>query len=60
LLSFRNKKAKEWIRGRQNWQIHLKEAIGGHTNWVWVHCASAGEFEQGKPVIERLKMNLLA
>jgi len=55
LLSFRNKKAKEWILGRQNWQIHLKEAIGGHTNWVWVHCASAGEFEQGKPVIERLK-----
>ena len=55
LLSFRNTKAKEWIRGRKNWRLLLQEGIGKHSKWVWVHCASAGEFEQGKPVIELLK-----
>lgn len=25
--------------------------------WVWVHAASLGEFEQGRPLIERIKAN---
>ncbi|RYY39385.1 MAG: 3-deoxy-D-manno-octulosonic acid transferase [Chitinophagaceae bacterium] len=24
-------------------------------SWIWMHCASAGEFEQGKPVLEALR-----
>ena len=24
---------------------------------VWIHCASLGEFEQGRPVIEKIKLN---
>jgi len=55
LLAFKNKKAKEWIIGRENWQHALQHAIGDHKSWIWMHCASAGEFEQGKPVIENLK-----
>jgi 3-deoxy-D-manno-octulosonic-acid transferase len=29
--------------------------IGGKKNRVWMHCASLGEFEQGRPVIESLR-----
>lgn len=33
----------------------LKEKIEPDTRYVWFHAASLGEFEQGRPVIERLK-----
>ncbi|MDF2433395.1 MAG: 3-deoxy-D-manno-octulosonic-acid transferase [Mucilaginibacter sp.] len=49
LVSFFNKKAKLWIKGRKNCQfIHFTDSI-------WFHFASLGEFEQGRPVLERLK-----
>ncbi|RYY87686.1 MAG: 3-deoxy-D-manno-octulosonic acid transferase [Chitinophagaceae bacterium] len=47
-------KAKAWITGRRNWEHDLqKKRTEG--SWVWMHCASAGEFEQGKPVLEALR-----
>ena len=30
----------------------LKEATKNQKNIVWFHCASLGEFEQGKPIIQ--------
>lgn len=54
LASFRNEKAKQWIKGRKNWQNKLKETISPQDKVVWFHCASLGEFEQGRPVIEEL------
>lgn len=52
-----NNKAKKWVDGRQNWQQQLalswKAQAGDFV--VWVHCASLGEFEQGRPVIEQLR-----
>jgi len=50
-----NPKAKSWIKGRKNLFIRLEKAIGKDEHPVWVHCASLGEYEQGKPVIERIK-----
>jgi 3-deoxy-D-manno-octulosonic-acid transferase len=50
-----NPKAKEWIRGRKNLLAQLRDKINPADNVIWVHCASAGEFEQAKPVIEALK-----
>lgn len=55
VAALRNKKAKEWITGRKNWYEELKQKINPADKIVWVHCASAGEFEQGKPVIEEIK-----
>lgn len=46
-----NPKAKQWIDGRkQPWPIipHSSQPL------AWVHCASLGEFEQAKPIIEAL------
>ena len=33
----------------------LSEKIGVTDKTIWVHCASLGEFEQGLPIIEKLK-----
>ena len=50
-----NEKAKAWIGGRKNFFKELESEFSAKKQTIWIHCASAGEFEQGKPVIERLK-----
>ena len=59
LASTRSAKAKQWIDGRRNWQekaIRKKEELAdGKDPLIWMHCASLGEFEQGRPLIEWLK-----
>lgn len=50
-----NPKAKQWIHGRKHLFKELAKKISPSDQIIWMHCASAGEFEQGKPVIERLK-----
>jgi 3-deoxy-D-manno-octulosonic-acid transferase len=60
LLSWKNKKARLWLAGRRNIFADLsnwKNKIGTSHKIIWVHCASLGEFEQGRPVIEKLKQN---
>jgi 3-deoxy-D-manno-octulosonic-acid transferase len=47
-----NTKAKLWVSGRKNWQNILQQ--NAHLV-VWMHCASLGEFEQGRPVLEKIK-----
>jgi 3-deoxy-D-manno-octulosonic-acid transferase len=56
LASLWNPKAKAWVTGRKNWKAQLKAVRqkAGTRKLVWVHCASLGEFEQGRPVIEAL------
>lgn len=50
-----NQKAKTWIKGRKNWQSYLAKATEDWDGCVWFHCASLGEFEQGRPLIERFR-----
>ena len=50
-----NKKAAAWVAGRRNIFEHLQHSLLPGDRFIWVHCSSAGEFEQGKPVIEALK-----
>jgi 3-deoxy-D-manno-octulosonic-acid transferase len=60
LVSFWNKKAKLWITGRKNVFEKLQTALKFSTNkkTIWMHCASLGEFEQGRPVLQKIKENL--
>ena len=51
-----NAKAKKWVQGRKNIFTRLEKAIPNNEKIIWVHCSSLGEFEQGKPVIEKLKL----
>ena len=55
VVSLWNPKAKQWIVGRKNWQKKLNQALGDKKNIHWFHCASLGEFEQARPLIERIK-----
>ncbi len=55
LLSFFNKKAALWHRGRQGFFHKWKGFDAGGRQVIWFHCASLGEFEQGRPVIEEIK-----
>jgi 3-deoxy-D-manno-octulosonic-acid transferase len=50
-----NSKAKLWITGRRGLWERLKEVSASERPVVWVHCSSLGEFEQGRPVIEKLR-----
>lgn len=55
LAAIGNQKAKQWVEGRKGWQEKLKGQLPEGTRIIWFHCASAGEFEQAKPLIEELK-----
>jgi len=59
LASIFNKKAKLWINGRKNLFTDLVVKIKNHNpaqKKYWFHCASLGEFEQGRPLIEAIKI----
>ena len=55
LLSPFNQKAALWHRGRQGFFRKWKEFDAGGRKVIWFHCASLGEFEQGRPVIEEIR-----
>jgi 3-deoxy-D-manno-octulosonic-acid transferase len=55
LLSPVNSKARLWTRGRKRWETLLHEKINPENINIWIHCASLGEFEQGRPLIEAIK-----
>ncbi|MEZ5105601.1 MAG: glycosyltransferase N-terminal domain-containing protein [Draconibacterium sp.] len=50
-----NKKARQFVQGRRNWKENLQQKIDKKASYIWFHCASLGEFEQGRPVIEEIK-----
>jgi 3-deoxy-D-manno-octulosonic-acid transferase len=59
-IAFRSPKAKNWLAGRQNYFQKLqawKATLTPTDKVIWVHCASLGEFEQGRPLIESIKKN---
>lgn len=51
-----NEKARKMVAGQRETFSTLSKALSGNTQpVVWMHCASLGEFEQGRPVLEGLK-----
>jgi 3-deoxy-D-manno-octulosonic-acid transferase len=60
---FGNQKAKQWIDGRKDIFQKLSEFSRlpdgqgiSDSRLIWFHCSSLGEFEQGRPVMEKLRM----
>lgn len=49
-----NPKARLWLLGRRQFPVLSQNA---DSKTVWMHCASLGEFEQGRPVLEHLKVS---
>lgn len=56
VASMFNEKAKKMHRGRHHLFDNLTSTFESETSPIaWFHCASLGEFEQGRPIIERFK-----
>jgi 3-deoxy-D-manno-octulosonic-acid transferase len=60
IASIFNPKARKWIAGRKGIFKRLKASIPATDKIIWIHCASLGEFEQGRPLIESLRKNFPA
>ena len=58
LASFFNKKAELWVNGRKDVFSRIKLQVTDNQSIIWFHCASLGEFEQGRPLIEKIKKTL--
>jgi len=52
-----NQKIKLFVDGRNETFSKLESSIKKDDEVVWMHAASLGEFEQGRPIIEKLKEN---
>lgn len=56
ISNFFNSKAKLWFEGRKNLLEKIEQEVGGFSGeTIWVHCASLGEFEMARPIIEGIK-----
>lgn len=53
IASFFNKKADLFLEGRKSQHVRLKSLALLSESRVWFHFSSLGEFEQGRPLIER-------
>ena len=58
LISPFNSRASLWVKGRKKWAEKISEKIKPGDRVIWIHCASLGEFEQGRPVIEAIKSEM--
>ena len=52
---FGHKKAKQMLAGHKETFAKLKESVKPGTSYVWFHASSLGEFEQGRPMIEKFR-----
>jgi 3-deoxy-D-manno-octulosonic-acid transferase len=69
IVALWNPKARRWLAGRRGLMDKLKSELeskdpkptshiphpSSRTPLVWMHCASLGEFEQGRPVLENIR-----
>lgn len=57
VLSMFNDKTKKGVEGRRQSLDIVKSAFSASDKVLWMHAASLGEYEQGLPVLEKLKKN---
>jgi 3-deoxy-D-manno-octulosonic-acid transferase len=50
-----NPKARLWLKGRKGWVQRISAEVRPGESLTWFHCSSLGEFEQGRPVIEKIR-----
>lgn len=50
-----NHKSRLWIKSRKNWTSTIRQLPKKSDYRIWFHVSSLGEFEQARPVIEKIK-----
>ena len=59
LAALKNCKARLLRRGRKGLLRHIESCMAGSKGRkIWIHAASLGEFEQGRPIIERIRRDV--
>jgi len=58
IFSLFNDKAKKGVLGRKESLQKVKLGLTANDKVIWMHAASLGEYEQGLPVLEKLKEKL--
>lgn len=48
-------KAKLTVQGQAKTISYLKETLDPQGGYIWIHASSLGEFEQGRPLIEKIR-----
>lgn len=55
VVSLRSRKVRTMLRGQHQTPALLRRKLADKPGAIWFHASSLGEFEQGRPMIERLK-----
>lgn len=55
LVALFHTKAGKMVIGQKNTWALLKTSLDKRKDWFWFHAASLGEFEQGRPIMERIR-----
>lgn len=55
VVSLRSRKVRKMLQGQHRTPETLRRKLTGKPGAVWFHASSLGEFEQGRPMIERLR-----
>lgn len=55
LVALFHTKAGKMVIGQKNTWTLLKTSLDKRKEWLWFHAASLGEFEQGRPIMERIR-----
>ena len=55
IIAIFNKKIQFFVEGRKETFSKLATVISEKDTVIWFHCASLGEFEQGRPILEKFK-----
>ena len=56
LASLFSKKPRKMVRGHRVVYQLLRQQIDPDAQYIWFHAASLGEFEQGRPLIEKIRV----
>lgn len=55
IASLFSRKLRGMRRGEQSAVAQIRRVRCENDRWIWLHAASLGEFEQGRPIIERIR-----
>ena len=55
VIALFNAKVSLFVNGRKSVLTELKKHITDKDSTIWIHAASLGEYEQGLPIVEKLK-----
>ncbi|MGO4918446.1 3-deoxy-D-manno-octulosonic acid transferase [Maribacter spongiicola] len=57
VLALVNSKLSLFVNGRKETISLIKKSVSIDDNVIWIHAASLGEYEQGLPILEKIKID---